>query len=119
MTEATPAPQAEETAAQKTRAPGNVINISLQRSPVFYSNLAKRFIFGGEAEVTLTGLGNATAIVVGAAEILKRQEGLMIVKKIESSLSSRGMSRLSVTLSKGPKFDELYTGPPAAPVAAE
>jgi len=29
----------------------------LLRSPVFYANLTKRFLHGGEVEVKLTGLG--------------------------------------------------------------
>lgn len=34
---------------------------------------------GGETEVKLTGLGDATTTVVGATEILKRQEGMVTV----------------------------------------
>ena len=34
---------------------------------------------GGELEVKLTGLGDATSTVVGATEILKRQEGMVSV----------------------------------------
>eukprot|EP00994_Dinema_validum_P004356 NODE_2398_length_704_cov_160.641221_g1950_i0.p1 GENE.NODE_2398_length_704_cov_160.641221_g1950_i0~~NODE_2398_length_704_cov_160.641221_g1950_i0.p1 ORF type:complete len:128 (-),score=36.06 NODE_2398_length_704_cov_160.641221_g1950_i0:266-649(-) len=89
----------------------DTINISLQRSPVFYANLAKRFLFGGEAEVKLTGLGDATTTVVGAAEILKRQEGMVVIKKVESSLSERSLSRLLVVVVKGEKFDEMYKEP--------
>eukprot|EP01004_Peranema_trichophorum_P010709 NODE_9535_length_582_cov_200.599129_g8898_i0.p1 GENE.NODE_9535_length_582_cov_200.599129_g8898_i0~~NODE_9535_length_582_cov_200.599129_g8898_i0.p1 ORF type:complete len:113 (-),score=20.81 NODE_9535_length_582_cov_200.599129_g8898_i0:186-524(-) len=96
------------------REGNNTINISLQRSPVFYANLAKRFLHGGEAEVKLTGLGDATTTVVGAAEILKRQEGLAVIKTIETSLSERNLSRLLVVVTKGPKFDELYK-PPTGP----
>eukprot|EP00667_Euglena_gracilis_P019006 EG_transcript_20296 len=105
---------ADAAPAQKVTPPreSNVINVSLQWSPVFYSNLAKRFLHGGEAEVKITGLGDATITVVGAAEILKRQEGLVKVTHVETSLSERGLPRMLVTVTKGEKFDELYKEPP-------
>ena len=56
----------------------------------------RAFLFpssGGQQEVQLTALGNATGTVVGATEILKRQPGLLNVKKIETSLSDRGVAR--------------------------
>lgn len=59
----------------------------------------------------LTGLGDATTTVVGATEILKRQEGMVTVTKVETSLSERGQARLMVVVTKGPKFDELDVDP--------
>eukprot|EP00993_Chasmostoma_nieuportense_P005837 NODE_6454_length_533_cov_26.864532_g6289_i0.p2 GENE.NODE_6454_length_533_cov_26.864532_g6289_i0~~NODE_6454_length_533_cov_26.864532_g6289_i0.p2 ORF type:complete len:145 (-),score=29.81 NODE_6454_length_533_cov_26.864532_g6289_i0:98-472(-) len=116
MTEAPSAPATAPAAVDKEHPPKptNTINISLQRSPVFYANLAKRFINGGESEVKLTGLGDATNTVVGAAEILKRQDGMVNVKKMETSMSDRGLSRLLVVVTKGPRFDELYEEPKPA-----
>lgn len=137
--EQTPAP------AEHKEGTANTISVSLQRSPVFYANLTKRFLHGspsffkglqticfvfvgGELEVKLTGLGDATTTVVGACEILKRQEGLVTVcfgkeylprqnssclqvTKVETSLSERGQARLMVVVTKGPKFDELDKDP--------
>jgi len=100
-----------DTPAKPTQRESNVINVSVQYSPVFYSNLAKRFLQGGEKEVKLTGLGDATSTVVGAVEILKRTEGLAEVLKLETSLSDRGLPRIMVVVTKGPRFDELYIPP--------
>eukprot|EP00669_Euglena_mutabilis_P002330 TRINITY_DN1294_c0_g1_i3.p1 TRINITY_DN1294_c0_g1~~TRINITY_DN1294_c0_g1_i3.p1 ORF type:complete len:133 (-),score=6.79 TRINITY_DN1294_c0_g1_i3:400-768(-) len=97
--------------ADQKEGTANTISVSLLRSPVFYANLTKRFLHGGEVEVKLTGLGEATASVVGACEILKRQEGLIKVNKIESSLSERGQARLVIVVTKGAKFDELDKDP--------
>eukprot|EP00668_Euglena_longa_P000517 GGOE01000642.1.p1 GENE.GGOE01000642.1~~GGOE01000642.1.p1 ORF type:complete len:123 (-),score=6.42 GGOE01000642.1:365-733(-) len=97
--------------AEHKEGTANTISVSLQRSPVFYANLTKRFLHGGELEVKLTGLGDATTTVVGACEILKRQEGLVTVTKVETSLSERGQARLMVIVTKGPKFDELDKDP--------
>eukprot|EP00996_Jenningsia_fusiforme_P005449 NODE_6417_length_573_cov_18.227099_g6003_i0.p2 GENE.NODE_6417_length_573_cov_18.227099_g6003_i0~~NODE_6417_length_573_cov_18.227099_g6003_i0.p2 ORF type:complete len:144 (-),score=40.00 NODE_6417_length_573_cov_18.227099_g6003_i0:71-502(-) len=119
-TQSAPAPVVDGTTtngkvAEKTevKRETNVIKVGLQRSPIFYANLTKRFLHGGEAEVKLTGLGETTNTVVGATEMLKRTEGFVVVKKIETTLSERGLSRLLVVLGKGEKFDELYEEPPA------
>eukprot|EP00698_Gefionella_okellyi_P013987 TRINITY_DN3862_c0_g1_i2.p1 TRINITY_DN3862_c0_g1~~TRINITY_DN3862_c0_g1_i2.p1 ORF type:complete len:153 (+),score=25.49 TRINITY_DN3862_c0_g1_i2:19-477(+) len=93
----------------------NQIQVSMRaKSVYFYSNLVKRFLMN-EPEVEISALGFAITTVVSISEILKKT-GAVVLKKIETSTADmsefRGSrqghkAKLTITVVKGPHFDEL------------
>ncbi|THU61187.1 hypothetical protein C4D60_Mb07t20660 [Musa balbisiana] len=92
----------------------NRIQVSNTKKPLFYVNLAKRYMQQYN-EVELSALGMAIATVVTIAEILKNN-GLAIEKKITTSTvdvkdQSRGRpmqkAKIEILLGKTENFNEL------------
>eukprot|EP00922_Rhytidocystis_sp_ex-Travisia-forbesii_P018047 GHVS01026878.1.p2 GENE.GHVS01026878.1~~GHVS01026878.1.p2 ORF type:complete len:146 (-),score=16.50 GHVS01026878.1:455-892(-) len=98
------------------QSPDNAILVSLEKLPHFYCRLAKKLMTGRDGQpaheqITLSGLGMAMKIAIGAASLLEA-EGAADIKLIEtcvfeSSRNRRRLPKIVITMDRTAAFAAL------------